>query len=106
MVRCDLDNGVYLAVDCVTFASSMGNAMNLFPAGLLAVSLVLVASCRGQSNSIPKFIDMDLLTLMEGNDGLFYGVVADSNRYDEGVIFRINPDGSGYSELFGGVGTV
>jgi uncharacterized repeat protein (TIGR03803 family) len=37
--------------------------------------------------------------LLEGNDGMLYGVTTDGGTDWEGVIYKVNKDGSGYKTL-------
>jgi uncharacterized repeat protein (TIGR03803 family) len=38
--------------------------------------------------------------LIKGSDGMIYGVIPNGNSVAHGAIFRINKDGSGYSQVF------
>ncbi|HLH81000.1 MAG TPA: choice-of-anchor tandem repeat GloVer-containing protein, partial [Chthonomonas sp.] len=79
---------------------------------LLACSLSLLSSRGGlaQTQSAPPEPSVILHSfgtddgmvpggLLQGSDGAFYGTDYVGGAFDEGVIYRVNPDGSGYTIL-------
>jgi hypothetical protein len=77
-------------------------AIQLVPPWLL---LALTVSVRAQSNFVSQFPDLNLFTLIEGTDGVLYGV-AERNSDDQAgqaFLFKITKDGSGYAILASGL---
>jgi uncharacterized repeat protein (TIGR03803 family) len=61
----------------------------------------MLVSARAQTNyQVIKFLDgVDPTALIEGKDGNLYGTLSAGGRKGEGVVFKLNKDGSGYTVL-------
>jgi uncharacterized repeat protein (TIGR03803 family) len=49
--------------------------------------------------------EMPGATLVSGAGGVFYGTTFHGGSHNAGTVFRLNPDGSGYTELYSFTGT-
>src|SRR5688500_9780698 len=91
----------------LNFLTRRGNPLcHSAPLALLLIALLGCSKAAPAPNqrpyeSIKHFADLgsNPTALIEGKDGSLYGTMRDGGRKWEGVVFKINRDGSGYTVL-------